>query len=261
MRGRRSRGRSGQGPKGPDLTALSVGSASLDPTYPFRGKSEGFTLIEILIAVAILGVIMTIVYGSFVQTRKVIGAAEESVEGYREIRAAFRLMTHDIAMAYISTSKSTSAPIIDWKEYTPFVGTDDYATGHPADSLSFAAFSHRPRTPDATESDQNEIGYFLRREVATLDESEGEEESSLMRREKKRIDLSPTTGGRVREVAGGILGIDFRYLDKNGAWFESWDSRSSADPLPRAVEITLITKDRRGEERPYRTVVEVPLAP
>jgi general secretion pathway protein J len=208
-------------------------------------SDKGFTLIEILIAIAILGVIMTIVYGSFIQTRKVMGAAEASVEGYREIRAAFRLMTSDISMAFLSPQQ---------KETTLFVGTDESAGGTPADNLDFTAYSHHRRDPEAKESDQTEIGYFLRKGL--------EEESALMRREKKRIDASPLSGGKVYEVSSNILGLDLRYRDSEGAWSDSWDSRATEGTprLPSAVEITLIVQDRHGLEHPYRTVVELPLA-
>ncbi|MCC6543230.1 MAG: prepilin-type N-terminal cleavage/methylation domain-containing protein [Nitrospirae bacterium] len=200
----------------------------------------GFTLMEVLLATAILGIIMMIIYGSFVQTRLVIGRTEASVDGLRGIRAAFSRITSDINMAFLSASNDN----------TFFVGTDDYSAGYPTDQIDFTSFSHIRRYSDALESDQMEVGYFLRKDF--------EGSSVLMKREKNRIDVNPMYGGRTYELCEDIAGIDFRYLDE-GTWLESWDSRVSKK-LPEAVEITIIIKDSGGTERSFRTITEIPMS-
>ncbi len=59
---------------------------------------------EVLIATAILAIVMTLVYGSFVQTRRVIGRTEAAVDGLRGIRAVFSRITNDVGMAFLSTA-------------------------------------------------------------------------------------------------------------------------------------------------------------
>ena len=204
-----------------------------------RGNDYGFTLMEVLIATAILAIVMAIVYGSFVQTRMVIGRTEAVVDGLRGIRAAFNKITSDLSMAFRSENN----------ENTFFVGTDDYAGGYPSDRIDFTSYSNRIREKDAKESDQMEVGYYIERGF--------EGGSVLMKREKKHIDENPTFGGKAYELSEDIPGINFRYLDK-GAWLDSWDSRVS-DSMPEAVEITIIAKDINGTERSYRTVTEIPL--
>jgi len=200
----------------------------------------GFTLMEVLIATAILGIVMMIVYGSFVQTRLVIGRTEAAVDGLRGIRAVFSRITSDVGMAFLSTANDN----------TFFVGTDDYGAGFPSDQIDFTSFSHVRRNSDAMESDQMEVGYYLRKDF--------EGASVLMKREKNRIDVNPMYGGRTYELCEDIAGIDFRYLDE-GTWLESWDSRVSKK-IPEAVEITIIIKDRSGAERSFRTITEIPLS-
>ena len=201
---------------------------------------HGFTLMEVLLATAILGIVMMIVYGSFVQTRLVIGRTEASVDGLRGIRAVFSRITNDVGMAFLSTANDN----------TFFVGTDDYVAGYPGDQIDFTSFSHVRRNSDAMESDQMEVGYYLRKDF--------EGASILMKREKNRIDTNPMYGGRTYELCEDIVGLDFRYLDE-GIWLESWDSRVSKK-LPEAVEITIIIKDSGGAERSFRTITEIPLS-
>ncbi|MCC7201512.1 MAG: prepilin-type N-terminal cleavage/methylation domain-containing protein [Nitrospirae bacterium] len=205
-----------------------------------KRSNSGFTLMEVLIATAILGIIMVTIYGSFVQTRRVIGRTESAVEGLRGVRAAFSRITSDIGMAFLSAANDN----------TFFVGTDDYEASYPSDQIEFTSFSHIRRSSDARESDQMEVGYFLRKDY--------EGASVLMKREKNRIDPNPTFGGRTYELCEEIAGLDFRYLDE-GVWFESWDSRVTKK-LPEAVEITLITKDGNGIEKSFRTIMEIPLS-
>ena len=204
---------------------------------------HGFTLMEVLIATAILGIVMVIVYGSFVQTRRVIGRTEAAVDGLRGIRAVFSRITNDVGMAFLSTAG-------DNNDITFFVGTDDYEAGYPNDQIDFTSFSHVRRNSEAKESDQMEVGYYLRKDF--------EGASVLMKREKPRIDVNPMYGGRAYELCEDIAGIDFRYLDE-GTWLESWDSRVSKK-LPEAVEITIIIKDGSGAERSFRTITEIPLS-
>src|SRR4030065_1603613 len=111
---------------------------------------HGFTLMEVLIATAILGIIMVTVYGSFVQTRRVIGRTEAAVDGLRGIREGFSRITNDVGMAFLSTANDN----------TFFVGTDDYGAGYPADQIDFTSFSHIRRNSDALESDQMEVGNY-----------------------------------------------------------------------------------------------------
>src|SRR4030067_3829072 len=89
-------------------------------TKPYAMKQikniHGFTLMEVLIATAILGIVMMIVYGSFVQTRLVIGRTEATVDGLRGIRAVYSRITSDVGMAFLSTANDN----------TFFVGKDDY---------------------------------------------------------------------------------------------------------------------------------------
>ena len=211
----------------------------------FKGKSTGgFTLMEVLIAITILAIVLAIVYGSFVQTRRVISSAEASVSELRGVRAAFNRLTRDINMAFV-----TKPPGSNTDNPTIFVGTDDYAYGYANDSIDFTAFSNNIRKKDAKESDQMEVGYYIKRNF--------EGKSVLMKREKRRVDSSPLYGGKSFEISEDIVGLNFRFLEKE-TWLDNWDSRVSNTLIPEAVEITIIIKDIKEVERSYRTIIEIP---
>ena len=206
----------------------------------------GFTLMEVLIATAILAIVMAIVYGSFVQTKRVIGKAEGAVDELRGVRAAFNRIMWDLNMAFISPQ-----PTNQTDNNTFFVGTDDSFSGYPNDSIDFTSYSNKIRNKDAKESDQTEVGYYIKRNF--------DGKSVLMKREKRRIDSNPLSGGKSYEISEDIVGLNFRYLDQGG-WSDSWDSRTKSPPsTPEAVEITIIVKDSSGTENTYKTITEIPL--
>lgn len=203
------------------------------------GTDHGFTLMEVLIAIAILAIVLSTVYGSFVQTRKVIDKTEASIEELRGVRAAFTRMMQDVSMAFI----------VKDNDKTFFTGTDDYSDGYFSDSIDFTSYSNRIRNNDSKESDQTEVGYSLKRG--------NEGKAVLIKRIKKRIDDSTGYGGDSYEISEDIVGLDFRYLDDE-AWVDSWDSRVNKT-IPQAVEITIIVKDSSGNERTYKGIADVPL--
>jgi type IV pilus assembly protein PilW len=61
--------------------------------------SRGFTLIELMIAMAIAGLVLTVVYGAFGSQLRTHVGQQMTVEIQQSIRAAFTLMQHDIRMA------------------------------------------------------------------------------------------------------------------------------------------------------------------
>src|SRR3990172_3455271 len=96
-----------------------------------KKNDSGFTLMEVLIATAILGIVMAIVYGSFVQTRRVIGRTEAAVDGLRGIRAAFSRITNDVGMAFLSQNNDN----------TFFVGTIVFKGAISVNRIIFHFFS------------------------------------------------------------------------------------------------------------------------
>ncbi|MDC4222917.1 MAG: prepilin-type N-terminal cleavage/methylation domain-containing protein [Candidatus Manganitrophus sp.] len=63
-------------------------------------QSKGFTLLEILVSLAILAVLFTLVYGSFNATYRVSEQLEEQADSYRLARLGFYHLAKDLSMIY-----------------------------------------------------------------------------------------------------------------------------------------------------------------
>ena len=74
-------------------------------------KSVGFTLIEVLLAMAILAVVMTVIYTSFSAAGRNVEQAETMRDETDLARTLISRISDDIANAYVNRNMNFSAPI------------------------------------------------------------------------------------------------------------------------------------------------------
>ena len=212
-------------------------------------RRPGFTLLELLIAIAIVGTIFAMVHMTFTTTIMTKEIVEEGNELYGMARLAMDRMTRELSMAFLRTSRRQ-----DEQDYTLFVGEDRESEGYPLDTLNFTSVSHIRFGAGTPESDQNEITYYV------LEDNENEERV-LMYREDPVIDSDNFEGGFHFKLCESLYGINFRYWDSEQEdWVDEWDSReidSSEAGLPRAVEITLLLRGPQAEELIFQSKVLV----
>ena len=116
---------------------------------------RGFTLLEIILAVTVLALVGTMVYGGFSQTALNKARVEEDVDQSRIVHMALDRMVRELSMAFVSTHVN---PSLDLRVVeTAFIGKDNGKD----DRIDFTSFSHRRLYRNARESDQNEISYFV----------------------------------------------------------------------------------------------------
>jgi general secretion pathway protein J len=64
---------------------------------------RGFTLLEIILAVSVLALVGTMIYGGFSQTALNKARIEEDVDHSRIIHMALERMARELTMAFVST--------------------------------------------------------------------------------------------------------------------------------------------------------------
>jgi len=216
-----------------------------------RRFQRGLTLLEILVAIAILAMVSVLIYGAFdgmVRGKKGVGKVNQR---YREGRLAIRRLAREIPSAFLSAHQPLNQSLI--VRETLFVGENST----PADRLDFTSFSHRRFLRDTHESDQNELSFFGSRDPNASGKTD------LARREQNYIDLEADRGGTVQVLAENIDLFDLEYLDPmTGLWQEQWDSTSTTGQLgrlPLQVKITLVLRDGPAN-RTLPFVARIPLA-
>lgn len=120
---------------------------------------RGFTLIEIMLALGIFGLVAVTLYGTFSRTLRSKALAEERAEVVRVGRAAVGRMADEIASAYYPRNLPGTAI------FRVLPGGSDDA---PLDALVFTALSARPAGLEGRGTDQRMLAYFFARDRSGL---------------------------------------------------------------------------------------------
>lgn len=216
-----------------------------------RNHERGVTLIEALVAIGVLALVGSLIYGAFDGMARSRKGLSNINDRYHQGRAAITRISRDLQMAFISLHQPLVA--LQSVRNTAFIGKDD---GN-LDRVDFTSFAHRRLSRDAHESDQSEVGFFAARNPDTGG-------MDLVRRESRHIDLDPAKGGVVNVLAEGVEQFEIEYLDPLTAeWTTTWDTTQAGSGqyqrLPLQVRITLVLSGGPGDKPiPFRTRVSMP---
>lgn len=202
-----------------------------------RRPEAGFTLIEVLVAVSILSIISSFVFGVLISSLNASEEAEWRMDINHTGRYLINRMTNDL----------TSATIMANSKRGGLIGKHFTRNGKDRDEIHFTSFS-RLYLSNLPKVNQSEIGYYF------LIGDEGAE--MLLRRESDVIEKPLDRGGVAMEVTDMIKEIRIRYYTGT-SWEEQWDSDGRGKTLPRAVSIELTLSDG---ERDYffSNIVRIP---
>ncbi|MBI3581433.1 MAG: prepilin-type N-terminal cleavage/methylation domain-containing protein [Nitrospinae bacterium] len=215
--------------------------SSARPTYRrrFAADSGGFTLIEILVSVLILGMIFSFI---FVVLSSSLTTTREAMKKM-EVERVGRYFISRIA------SDLTCATLLPASGIGGMLGTHFSANGKSHDEVHFTAFTQsyfnlRPPT------DQAEIGYYFR--------TAAEGKSSLMRRESDIIEKPVTAGGEAFAISDMVeeLSIKYRAKEWQDNWVDNWDSDAQKS-LPAMISIELKLDD--GKTKYFFSTVVKPV--
>jgi general secretion pathway protein J len=210
-------------------------------------KNNGFTLIEILIAVLILGVVLSTVYASYTGTFRIIRDTETDAELYGMARTVLDRMTRDLEAA------------ASWKGAFTFLARPYTLGDREFTRLTFRSGAHVAFGEKETPAGIAVIGY----EVEEGSEKEG---YTLVRSDSLRRDPA-----KEETAAGGFLMCDrietltYLFYDTAGKGYETWNSGGDAEAqkkrAPAMVEIRLGLVNEKDREHPYpfMTRVRLPL--
>lgn len=218
---------------------------------------SGFTLIEVVVAIGLLAVVMTIVYSAFARSLDVTRETAEVTERMRQVEVIIERLVDELSAAYwfdrpiVPAASNAQARGL-------FVGTKGGAADSDArlDRLAWTTFAHRRYVGERPESDVAEVTY----RVEDGSESEdGRKERRLMRDERVTPFSDAPWATQSDELAAGVSEFRLRYLVA-GEWVDEWDA-GQRRRLPEAVEVTvaLAGAGNAPPER-VRTAIPLPLA-
>lgn len=215
-----------------------------------RRAIRGFTLMEVMVAVAITALMGTIVAMAFQTGFRAKEVVEGEAEHYRMVRVAMNRMAREIGSAFVSDRYDPKRYRDQNDRPTNFVGAKD--------RLLFTTFAHQRLYTDSKESDQAVVEYFI--ETSTEKGAKGRQD--LKRRVNPNIGERMDRGGTTDVLFEGIKKLEFDYWDsERKEWDDEWDTRRTERKsfLPTRVRITIVALDENGKEARYTTQARIML--
>jgi general secretion pathway protein J len=213
--------------------------------------ARGFSLVELMIAMAITVTIGAMTIGSFRQVDRAREIARTQTDRYAAARLALTRVSREVSMAFLSDNYDTNR----YRErLTVFVGREE--------EILFATMAHQRLYRDVRESDQAVVAYTLESDPQNAGEK------ALFRREKVRLDDEPDRGGHSDLVADHVASFRIRYWDaKRNDWAREWTTKTvdHQNELPTRVrfEVEIALGGGRTEKLSTETRIAItrPLAP
>lgn len=205
----------------------------------------GFTLIEVMIAVAILGLIGAVTFKAFDGAWDLKQRVERAQERDQTVRGALNRMAREVSMAFLSEH-------FDRKRFRERPTLFKLKDGRSDADLTFTSMGNERLYTDAKESDQALFEYKLDR-----DPDEGGK-TDLFRRVKTILDEEPDRGGTRQVLAEDVVKFTVQVWDpKEREWRDEWDSngtnRNGQVLIPPRVRLGLTIRDENGKEKSYST--------
>jgi general secretion pathway protein J len=223
------------------------------PAGPVRRsvREAGFTLIEVLLALAIFTIIGIATAKHIQQIRNTKESAFNDLELYSSVRAT-------IAMIRIDLSQAFHVPYEDLGEEAKAAVIQNVAVPHTLfdgrkNQMIFTSLSHRAYYAARRESEQTEVSYFLQ-------ERKGFNNPSLMKRESSFIDENLYEGGSIYTLLDNVTQFEIAYWDdKTGRWVDDWSSDDGQyrDRFPMAVRLKLSAEDNHNKRVALETEFKV----
>ncbi|HUN54035.1 MAG TPA: type II secretion system protein [Smithella sp.] len=209
----------------------------------FQQTHNGFTLVEILIAIFILGLVMATVYVSYSGILKTAHQMEEERVIYKMARTSMDRMITDLS------SLQPSIGAFDLRAEKIKFNNREFHT------ITFWSASHLAFDENEEEGCPAAIGYYVR-------EDEDGKSFSLW-----RADVFASKPDKTKIANGGFIickNVDtfkLTFYDSEGIETDVWDSSSTEGNqngrVPAAVKIELFLVNLNDQEKPYKFMTKI----
>jgi prepilin-type N-terminal cleavage/methylation domain-containing protein len=210
-----------------------------------RSAPRGFTLIEMMLAIGVLALILTMLASAFSTIAHSKVHAEGRLMVDREGRSLLWQLTKELRNA-VQTPYTVSNVAL--------FGSGHMGNGAPIDTITMSTFSGGHRRALTGLTPETIVTYNL---IANPDQQGW----YLLQRSQQSVLLTTAVTPQTTTLANNILSLHFRYFDGQ-RWGESWESSSlpQGRQLPVAVAIQIQMAAPGGRVMDFATQVTVPMA-
>ena len=237
-----------------------------------RDSVAGFTLIEIIVALLILGIMSALGYGAYRAARISAQRTEQSLQRSREIEFGMRVMVQDLAETVPRPVRDimgqTRLPALQgtggFGTLTAVSGSNSSSSLGSGSGMSFASQSFAGQSFNSGaglgSGNTATVSPIVDLTRGGWSNTAGQQRSTLQRvsyslvndvlKRSYQINLDTVQGNTpvVQDLFTGVKAIQLRYLDSNQTWQSQWPPPGLAQPeslwtRPVAVELIIEFKD------------------
>jgi prepilin-type N-terminal cleavage/methylation domain-containing protein len=206
-------------------------------------RQEGFTLIEILLAISILGLVLSTVWAAYSGTMTLVAEMEYENSAYRMARTVLDRMARDLS----SVQQVNGAFNLEARK--------EHLSNHEFHAVFFSASAHLAFTENEIDGSPARIGYFAEEDAAR---------GSFSLRRSDLQDLT-ASGEKSRSasfvICRNVETMILKFYDATGREYDSWDSSSTTNEqrnkAPTAVRIELVMANSYDKEKPYKFMTKI----
>jgi prepilin-type N-terminal cleavage/methylation domain-containing protein len=212
---------------------------------PTHRAPRGFTLIEMMLAIGVLALILTMLASSFSTIAHSKVHAEGRLMVDREGRSLLWQMTKELRNAVQTPYAPSNVALF---------GNGRMGMGAPIDTITLSTFSGGHRKAITGLTPETIVTY-------NLVPNPNQQGWYLMQRSQQSGLLTNAASPQVTVLADNVLSLHIRYFDGQ-KWGESWDSTSlpRGRQLPVAAAIQIKMAAPGGHVMDFATQVTVPMA-
>ena len=226
-------------------------------------NKKGFSLLELLISVSLLGLVMALIYGSFFQISKFSTTIKSDLNSREQLRLLMKIVLDDLQnVKYLK-----NFPISE-KKLTPhrdtgiiaerIIDSEQSAKKGELGEFSIINFHSAIKSrfyQEKKESDPgiHEIGY-------SLEKDPNSKTWNFLRREDFYLDNNLKEGGKTQIISRSVINFDLELLESEtklagGGFVEKWTKKWNSEEnkcnnsnikgnfcLPRAIKLTMALK-------------------
>ncbi len=215
-------------------------------------KSKGFTLLEILMAISIFAIVISLAYASYNASFRIINSASSQSEIYAQARTAMTRIREDLESFFPGES-------------VVFTGSSDTLNGQRADTLEFSSTASVQFHPWQINSGSQIIQYIT---------AEDPDKETLQLFRSQRPAFSADGEDEIEKesaellLCGDLLEVAFDYRDKEGIEQQTWGgdetgTETQTKSVPEMIRITLRFAENEDDEEGvlFQTAVILPATP
>jgi general secretion pathway protein J len=217
---------------------------------------SGFTLLEIILALFIFTIVLSLIYTSYTGTFRIVDETEYQADIYRMARIAIERIYEDLESVYAPQDAKPSELDEEDGQFGKFEGNEAEIDGNRADRLSFTSRAHLVFSEEDQPAGTAVIEYLV-------EENDSDDEGALLlfRKDTPGVGETPDEESRGLVLCEQLQSVSFTYYDAEGEAHENWDSTSEEfeNMVPNMVSVLLEFVNKADPEAPFKFLTTVTL--